>query len=94
MCIFKVTSGSREQEVCKLRWDWEIEVPELNTSVFIVPGNLVKNREDRLIVLNRYAKSVIDEVRGQNLEYVFSFKGQPLGNIYNSAWKRARENLN
>ena len=54
----------------------------------------MKNREDRLIVLNRYAKSVIEKVRSQHAGYVFIFKGKPLGNIYNSAWKRAREKSN
>ncbi len=38
MCLFKVNTGCREQQVCQLRWDWEDKVPELNTSVFIVPG--------------------------------------------------------
>ena len=94
MCLFNVNTGTREQEVCKLRWDMEIEVPELGTSVFIIPGNLVKNREDRLIVLNRIGKSVIEEVRGMHDEYVFCYKGKPLQNIYNSAWKRARERSN
>ena len=54
MALFKVNTGCREQEVCQLRWDWEVKVPELETSVFIVPGVRVKNREDRgLVVLNR-----------------------------------------
>ena len=39
MCLFKVNTGCREQEVCGLRWEWEIEMPELKTCrVFIVPG--------------------------------------------------------
>ena len=37
MALFKVNTGTREQEVCHLRWDWEIEVPELGTSVFLIP---------------------------------------------------------
>jgi integrase len=61
MCLFKVNTGTREQEVCQLRWDWEHEVPELNTSVFIVPEGYVKNGEARLIVLNRIALSVIEQ---------------------------------
>jgi len=65
MCLFKVNTGCREQEVCQLRWDWEVQVPELNTSVFIIPGELVKNREDRLVILNRVARSVVEEVRGR-----------------------------
>ena len=73
MALYKVNVGCREQEVCQLRWNWEVKVPELNTTVFIIPawivdGNdakgLVKNREDRLHVLNRIARSVVEECRG------------------------------
>jgi len=91
MCLFKVNTGCREQEVCQLRWDWEIEVPELNTSVFIIPGEQVKNREDRLVVLNRIARSVVEAARGSHPEFVFTYKGKPVANINNSAWKRARK---
>jgi len=90
MCLFKVNTGCREQEVCQLRWDWEVDVPELDLSVFIIPGDKVKNTEDRLVVLNRVAKSVIDELRGMHPEHVFTYKGHALQNINNSAWKRAR----
>jgi len=38
MALFKVNTGCREQEVCKLKWEWEVQVPELSTSVFIIPG--------------------------------------------------------
>lgn len=43
MCLFKVNTGCREQEVCHLRGDWEVPVPELDTSVFIVHQERVKN---------------------------------------------------
>lgn len=62
-----------------------IRIPELNTSVFIVPGELVKNREDRLVVLNRVARSVVEEVRGIHPDYVFTYKGHPVRSINNSA---------
>ena len=71
MSLFKVNTGLREQEVCGLKWADEIEVPELNTSVFIIEGDKVKNGQDRLVVLNRVARSVVDSVRGQHPEYVF-----------------------
>ena len=93
MCLFKVNTGCREQEVCQLRWDWEVRIPELNTSVFIVPGELVKNREDRLVVLNRVARSVVEEVRGIHPDYVFTYKGHPVRSINNSAWKRIRREV-
>ena len=68
-------------------------MPELGTSVFLIPGELVKNREDRLIVLNRIAKSVVDSVRGQHSTHVFSYRSRPVVRINNSAWKRARRSL-
>ncbi len=73
MVLFKVNTGTREQEVCRLRWEWEIAVPELETSVFLIPprdqhGRLVKNGEDRLLVLNHVARSVIEEIRAKGAE--------------------------
>lgn len=91
MAQFKVNTGCREQEVCNLRWEWEVKIPEHNTSVFIIPGELVKNGLDRLIILNEAAKGVIDEVRGKHKVYVFTYKNQPLTRINNKAWRRARE---
>ena len=91
MCLFKVNTGCREQEVCQLQWNWEVRVPELSTSVFIIPGEKVKNREERLVVLNRVATSVIEEVRGVHPDYVFTYKGQPGRGINNSSWKRVRK---
>jgi integrase len=38
MALYKVNTGCREQEVCKLRWEWEIRVPELGTNVFLIPA--------------------------------------------------------
>jgi integrase len=91
MALFKVNTGTREQEVCQLQWDWEIQVPELDTSVFLIPRDIVKNKEDRLVVLNRVAASVLGAQRGNHHSRVFTFRGSPIGGIYNSAWKRARE---
>lgn len=90
MALFAVNTGCREAEVCALRWDWEIKLPELNCSVFIIPDVKVKNRQDRLVVLNRIAKSVIDELRGQHAEYVFTYRDKPIANMLNSAWQKAR----
>ena len=73
MALFKVNTGCREEEVCGLRWDYEVKVPELDTSVFIIPGDKVKNAQDRLVVLNRVARSVVEAQRGVHPEYVFVF---------------------
>ena len=89
MVLFKVNTGCRQQEVCQLRWDWEVQVPELNTSVFLIPKGMVKNRHERLVVLNQIAKSIVDEQRGQNSSHVFTYDEHPIGKINNSAWKKA-----
>jgi len=94
MCLFKVNTRCRDQEVCQLKWEWEIPVPELDTSVFLISGELIKNREDKLIVLNRIAKSVVDSVRGQHKDYVFTYQSKPIERINNNGWKRARRQLN
>ncbi len=103
MVLFKVNTGCREQEVCQLRWEWEIEIPELNTSVFVIPKrisengidrSLVKNGEHRLVVLNHIAKSIIDQARMKHPEFVFTYQGQSIRSINNSAWRKARERVN
>lgn len=97
MALFNVNTGCREQEICKLQWDWELEVPELNTSVFIVPSMFggrngkggVKNKEDRVVVLNRVARSVIEAQRGKHSLYVFPIEGKAMHRMNNSAWDSA-----
>jgi integrase len=65
-------------------------VPELNVMVFIIPGTKVKNGDDRLVVLNRIARSVIESQRGIHSTYVFTYAGHPITRMTTSAWKRAR----
>ncbi len=90
MSLFAVNTGCRASEVSGLLWSWEVSVPELGTSVFIVPGHKVKNTDDRLVVLNRVAHSVIAARRGQHPTHVFTFEGKPVASMLNSAWKKAR----
>lgn len=94
MALFKVNTGCREQEVCRLKWEWEQSLPHLKTSVFVIPGKLVKNREDRLIVLNTPARDAVNAARGEHPEYVFSFRGKQVNSMNNTAWKRARSSAN
>jgi integrase len=98
MAAFKVNTGCREQEVCKLRWDWEIQVPEIGASVFLIPADFggrheragVKNRDDRLVVLNSVASSIIEKQRGLSHEWVFPYNGTAMHRMNDSAWKKAR----
>lgn len=99
MAMFKVNTGCREAEVCGLRWEWEVEIPDFKGSVFIIPahtvltvrGKQVKNRYDRYVVCNSIASRVIETVRGDHDEFVFVYRGEPIGQMNNSGWQRAWE---
>ncbi|WP_097460832.1 tyrosine-type recombinase/integrase [Mangrovitalea sediminis] len=89
--IFAVNTGCREKEITGLRWDWEISLPELGTSVFLLPGEFTKNGDDRIVPLNSEAKACVNRQRGKHSEYVFSYKGKPMRDgLNNNGWKRAR----
>lgn len=88
MALFKVNTGAREHEVCRLRWEWEYAVP--GASVFAVPGELVKNAKPRILVLNRVAASIVEDQRGLHKEFVFvGSRGQPLQKMNNNPWRQA-----
>lgn len=98
MALYKVNTGCRESEVTGLRWEWEChtDIPELGGRIFIIPGDAVlpndagvKNRDDRLVILNDIAKLVVDSCRGVDPEYVFVHRGKPVLRMNNSSWQRA-----
>jgi integrase len=76
IALYKVNTGCRTQEVLQLRWDWEVRVPELKSSVFILPNVdefQTKNGQERVVVLNSIARRVVDK------------------SIHNWGWKLARD---
>jgi integrase len=44
-----------------------------------------------LVVLNTVATSVIEEQRGSDPEYVFTYRGRRITRMHNTAWKRCRQ---
>lgn len=90
MALYAVNTGCRDSQVCNLRWEWEVEVPQLGTSVFIIPGARVKNGDERLVVLNRVARSVVESRRGIDPTHVFTYDGHPINRMLTSGWLRAR----
>ena len=77
MVLFDLQTGVREEVVCNLQWSWEVFVPEINASVFIVPREHVKGEEtyiiDRVIVCNSLAQEIIERQRGKHSVYVFTY---------------------
>jgi integrase len=91
MALFAVNTGLRSGEVCGLRWDWEVRVPEIEDSVFLIPDEVAKNGQERVVVLNRIARSVVEAERGKHPRRVFTYKGSPMQRINSHAFRRARE---
>lgn len=86
--LYAVNTGCREQEVCQLRWEWEIDVEALGRSIFVLPETLTKTSVERVVVLNRIAQNVINSRRGIHPEYVFTYRGKPVQKLRTSAWRR------
>ncbi len=89
MCLFKVNTGCREQEVCQLRWTWLVQRDD-GIWYFEIPGEFVKNRLRRVVVLNDIAKSVIEQYAGGHPEFVFAYRGRAVNKMNDSAFKNAR----
>ena len=87
--LFGVNTGCREQEICKLQWDWEIFVPELNVSVFVLPEMITKTETERIIALNTTAQNVVEARRNTHPKFVFTYKGRAVKHLHSSAWRRA-----
>ena len=89
-CVASPKGSCARREKAGLQWVWEQKLPELSTSVFVIPGGHVKNTEDRLVVMNETARAVIEVRRGEHATHVFSLSGKPVAKMNNTAWQRAR----
>lgn len=95
MVLFVLNTGCRDDVVCNLQWDWELPIPELGVSVFVVPPKHVKGeahrKQERVLVLNSVAQKVIEQRRGIHATHVFTYRGHPIGGMSNTAWQNARQ---
>lgn len=90
MALFAVHTGCRQGEIAGLRWRQECRLPALGVSVFVLSGDGTKNGEERVILLNAVARSVVESCRGNGSEWVFCYKGEPVKRMNATAWRRAR----
>jgi integrase len=76
--------------VCGLQWTWEVAVPELGRSVFVIPLEAFKSKRPHVVILNDVAWSIIEAQRGVHPIWVFPFRGRRINTINNSGWQDAR----
>jgi len=91
MALFTVNTGLRDSNVCGLQWRWEIPVPEVGRSVFVIPAEAFKTQRPHVVILNDAAWSIVQTQRGRHPFWVFPFRGNRITRMNNTAWKRARE---
>jgi integrase len=97
MAEFAANTGVRDRELCQLKWSWErrISTPDAPNgwrSVFVLPGEIVKNGESRMVVLNDAAQAILERARGHHKRFVFisPHRRAPLRNLRSAGWRRAR----
>lgn len=95
MVEFAVNTGARDENVCGLRWAWEVPVPELGRSVFRIPPEFFKTNRTHVLMLNDVAWRIVESVRGEHAEFVFTWEGPNhergrVGTINTAAYQKAR----
>ena len=103
MALFGVNTGLRDENICGLRWKWEVPIPEVGRSVFIVPPEDYKTGVAHVAILKDAAWSIIegqrkklatDDRKDKNTEYVFTYRDHKgdhrIDTINNGGWQRAR----
>ncbi|QNB08395.1 tyrosine-type recombinase/integrase [Herbaspirillum frisingense] len=91
MALFAVNAGTRDENTCGLRWDWEQRFPELGRSVFVIPAGEYKSGRHHVVILNDTAQAVVDGQRGKHSTFVFPYRGERIQEMGNNGWKQARE---
>ncbi|MHB8623618.1 MAG: tyrosine-type recombinase/integrase [Sulfuricaulis sp.] len=93
MVLFAVNTGLRYRNVCGLQWQWQVEVPEVGRSVFVIPAEAFKTKRPHVVILNDAAWSIVQMQRGQHPLWVFLYRGKRIAQMNNTAWKHTRKKV-
>lgn len=107
MVLFALNTGARDDNVCRLRWEWERPVPELGRSVFVIPAEAFKGKRPHVLILNDVAWKIVEACRGRHREFVFVWRRervknfdqapamayQPVATMNNTAFQLARKTV-
>ena len=81
MVLFALNTGARDDNICRLQWAWERQIPELNRSVFVIPAEEFKGQRVHVLILNDVAWSIVGECRGIHKEFVFVYRRERVKNF-------------
>lgn len=90
MALFAVNTGLRESNVCGLQWQWEVAVPQIGRSVFVVPLDSYKSKRSHVVILNDVAWSIVNAQRGKHPIWVFPLGSERLSRMNGTTWRKAR----
>jgi integrase len=98
MVEFAVNTGARDENICGLRWEWEVQVPELGRSVFVIPPEFYKTNRKHVLILNDRAWALVERRRGEHKKFVFTWAGpnherDRVGTINTAAYQKARSDV-
>ena len=91
MALFAINTGLRQSNLCGLQWTWEVAVPEIGRSVFVIPAEAFKTKRPHVVILNDVAWSIIKAQRGLHAIWVFPFRGKRIDRMNNNGWQQARQ---
>ena len=84
---FALLTGLRRSNISNLRWS-QIN---LNRGLIVIDGEQMKNGNTHSVQLSEMAKAIVMQQMGNHPEYVFTFRGNPIGDFhkaFNAALKR------
>ena len=90
MALFAVNTGLRDSNVCGLESAWEVPVPEIGRSVFVIPSDSYKANRHHVVILNDAAWSIVQAQRGLHPTWVFPYRGRRINTMNNTAWQKVR----
>ena len=87
MAVFAVATGLRQANVKGLEW----QQVDLERKHAWIPGSKHKNGKPHSVPLNEMGLTVLRKQIGKHPKRVFSYKGEPVANVYTKAFKAALE---
>ena len=82
MVLFGLNSGARDDNVCRLRWDWEPRRCWSGRACLRGAGRGVQGQAvPHVLILNDAAWSIVEECRSEHDEFVFVWRRERVKNI-------------